>query len=117
VPGHVHRPHAPAAAGSGAVVEQGAEPGVAVPRRDHPGTDRQQLEDGGDGGHARGETDRVPAFEAAHELLEGFPARSAVVAGVLASGGSARVGPEVRRGNERHVQRLPGPVLAAAQQG
>jgi hypothetical protein len=45
----------PAAACGGAVFEQGAEPGVPVPRRDHAG---QQLEDRGDGGHPGGETDR-----------------------------------------------------------
>jgi hypothetical protein len=112
---HVDGAHAPAASGCRAVVEQAAQAGVAVAWDDHARAHREQLEDGGDGGHPRGEADGRPTFEVADEFLERLPSRSAVVAGVLAPLRPVRSGAEVRGWYERHVERLAGAALAAAE--
>ncbi len=74
---------------------------VAVVGQRHDRARRELVEDRGDSCHARGEGDRRSAFEAADEILEGFPPRRAIVARV----GAAVAEHEVRGGPRWHVER------------
>src|SRR5690606_7625091 len=80
------------------VVECTPRAGVAVDGHGDGGARGQQVEDGGDGGHAGGERRGGAAFEGADRLFERRPRGRADLAGVVES---QRAG-----GDERDVGRL-----------
>ena len=81
--------------------ERGEGAVVGVPRGDDLVAERDQVEHGGDRGHARGVGQAAAALERAERVLEGGPGRVAVAAVLEVPAG------DVRRGHgDRRVQRL-----------
>src|SRR5439155_5019793 len=103
----------------GRLSEEAAGAVVGAAGGDDDAADRDGAEDGGDGGHARGEGEGPAALEPSEDLLEGRPRRAVVPAvdGVAAEAvggrqadrrvdGRARsVGPAEADGQGRRVQR------------